>query len=63
MLGFVSADIGNTVTIPIPSVDHGRDPRNLMGKIVQKDQKRELYKIAVRAGVLKGHFRGLNLNL
>ena len=51
-LALVPADIGNTVTIPIPSVDRGRgDPRNLMGKIVEKDQERELYKIAVRAGV------------
>ena len=56
-LALVPADIGNTVTIPIPSVDRGRgDPRNLMGKIVEKDQERELYKIAVRAGVLNGHF-------
>ena len=56
-LALVPADIGNTITIPIPSVDRGRgDPRNLMGKIVEKDQERELYKIAVRAGVLTGHF-------
>jgi hypothetical protein len=44
------------VTIPIPLVDRGRgDPRNILGIILDRDNN-DLYRIAVRAGVLKGKY-------
>ena len=47
---------GENVTIPIPMVDRGRgDPRNLMGIIIDRDEN-DLYRIAVRGGVLKGKY-------
>ena len=40
-LALVPADIGNTVTIPIPSVDRGReDPRNLKSAKLWKKTKK-----------------------
>ena len=47
---------GDNVTVPIPMVDRGRgDPRNIMGLIIDRDDK-DMYRIAVRAGVLKGKY-------
>ena len=52
----VAGDSGDNVTIPIPLVDRGKgDPRNIMGIILDRDE-RELYRIAVRSGILKGRF-------
>ena len=50
------AAVGCNVTIPIPLVDRGRgDPRNLLGVITDKNEN-DMYKIAVKAGVLKSRF-------
>ena len=47
---------GDNVTVPIPLVDRGRgDPRNIMGIILDRDDN-DLYRIAVRAGVLNGKY-------
>ena len=52
-----TAKVGDTVTIPIPLVDRGRgDPRNVLGKIVSHDEEKDLFKIAVRSGILNGHY-------
>ncbi|XP_070182237.1 KRAB-A domain-containing protein 2-like [Littorina saxatilis] len=46
----IPGEIGQTVLVPIPSVDRGRgDPRNIVGVIVDRDVN-ENYTIAVRAG-------------
>ncbi|KAK7489628.1 hypothetical protein BaRGS_00019023, partial [Batillaria attramentaria] len=48
---------GDNVAIPIPSVDRGRgDPRNILGIIVNRDLDTDLYRIAVKAGVLSGQY-------
>ena len=45
---------GDNVTVPIPLVDRGRgDPRNIMGVIIDRDNN-DLYRIAVRGGMLQG---------
>ena len=50
-----TAKEGNTVAVSIPSVDRGRgDPRNILGVITHHDEINDNYKIAVKAGVLKG---------
>ena len=50
----VPASIGDNVTIPIPLVDRGRgDPRNLMGVVLEHNEN-DLYRIAVRNGILAG---------
>jgi transposase InsO family protein len=47
---------GDNVTVPIPMVDRGRgDPRNIMGVIMDRDDN-DMYRIAVRAGLLKGKY-------
>src|SRR6218665_4041990 len=47
---------GDNVTVPIPMVDRGRgDPRNLMGVIIDREDN-DMYRIAVRAGVLNGKY-------
>jgi hypothetical protein len=47
---------GDNVTVPIPLVDRGRgDPRNIMGVILDRDNN-DLYRIAVRGGILKGKY-------
>jgi hypothetical protein len=47
---------GDNVTVPIPLVDRGRgDPRNIMGVIIDRDNN-DMYRIAVRAGMLKGKY-------
>ena len=52
----VAGNLGDNVTIPIPLVDCGRgDPRNILGVIVDRDEK-DLYRIAVRAGLLHGKY-------
>ena len=45
----------DNVAIPIPAVNHGRgDARNILGVIVYRDTEKDLYRIAVKAGLLKG---------
>ena len=45
----------DNVAIPIPAVDRGReDARNILGVIVYRDTEKDLYRIAVKAGILKG---------
>ena len=52
----VPGNIGDNVTVPIPLVDRGRgDPRNIIGVITDRDMN-DMYRIAVRAGVLKGKY-------
>ena len=47
---------GDNVTVPIPLVDRGRgDPRNIMGVIIDRDCN-DLYRIAVRGGMLQGKY-------
>ena len=47
---------GDNVTIPLPLVDRGRgDPRNIMGIILDRDDN-DMYRIAVRSGILKGKY-------
>ena len=47
---------GDNVTVPIPLVDRGRgDPRNIMGVIIDRDSN-DLYRIAVRGGMLQGKY-------
>jgi hypothetical protein len=51
-----AGNTGDNVTVPIPLVDRGRgDPRNIMGIIVDRDMN-DMYRIAVRAGILKGKY-------
>jgi hypothetical protein len=53
---FPEAEVGDSVTVPIPAVDRGRcDPRNLMGVIKDKD-KNGLYTIVVKSGILQGKY-------
>jgi hypothetical protein len=53
---FVPGNPGDNVTVPVPLVDRGRsDPRNLLGIILDRDEN-DLYRIAVRAGILKGKY-------
>ena len=48
---------GDNVAVPIPAVDRGRgDPRNILGVIINRDVDTDQYKIAVKAGVLKGQY-------
>ena len=50
------AQENDTVAIPMPLVDRGRgDARNIMGFVLNKDQN-EMYKIGVKAGVLRGRY-------
>ena len=43
--------------MPITLVDYGRDdPRNILGVTVNRDLETDIYKIAVKAGVLTGGF-------
>ncbi|KAI6657162.1 hypothetical protein LOD99_15948 [Oopsacas minuta] len=47
---------GDNVIIPIPLVDRGRgDPRNIMCVILKRNEN-DMYRIAVRAGILKGSY-------
>ena len=47
---------GDNVTLPIPLVDRGKgDPRNIKGIILDRDE-RDLYRIAVRSGILKERY-------
>ena len=51
-----AGSIGDNVAVPIPTVDKGRgDPRNILGVIMDVTDK-DQYKIAVKHGVLKGHY-------
>lgn len=44
---------GDNVAVLIPLVDRGRgDPRNILGVIINRDLETNLYRIAVRAGIL-----------
>ena len=54
---FKPGEPGDNVAVPIPLADRGRgDPRNIGGVIVHKDQETDIYKIAVKVGVLNGGF-------
>ena len=54
--GHVVGHPGDSVTVPIPLVDRGRgDPRNIMGIVLDRDSN-DLYRIAVRGGILKGRY-------
>ena len=51
-----AGSIGDNVAAPIPTIDKGRgDPRNILGVIMDVTNK-DQYKIAVKYGVLKGHY-------
>ena len=51
-----TGSIGDNAAVPIPTVDKGRgDPRNILGVIVGVTDK-DQYRIAVKYGVLKGHY-------
>lgn len=48
--------MGDNVALPIPAVDRGRgDARNILGIVVSKTDN-DQYKIAVKSGLLKGHY-------
>jgi hypothetical protein len=52
----VPGKTGDNVTVPVPLVDRGRgDSRNIMGIIVDRDEN-DLYRIAVKGGILHGKF-------
>ena len=52
----VAGNPGDNVIIPIPLVNRGRgDPRNIMGVILDRNEN-DMYRIAVRAGILKGSY-------
>jgi len=52
----VAGNLGNNITMPISLVDRGLgDPRNIMGVIIDRDNN-DLYRIAVRGGVLAGKY-------
>ena len=47
----------NAVVLSIPQVDRGRgDPRNILGLVIYHDLDRDLYRIAVKAGVVKENY-------
>ena len=49
--------MGNNVTLPVPSVDRGRgDPRNLMCVVTDINTETQQYKLATRYGLLNGSF-------
>jgi hypothetical protein len=49
--------VGNNVTLPVPSVDRGReDPRNLMYVVTDINAETQQYKLATRYGLLNGSF-------
>ena len=53
----------DNVTILIPLVDRGRgDSRNIMGVILDRDDN-DMYRIAVRAGDLKGQYSRIQFDL
>ena len=50
------AEVGDNVAFPIPMVDKGRgDERNILGVVVDRDEN-DLYKIAVKAGILSTRY-------
>ena len=50
------AEVGDNVAVPIPLVDKGRgDPRNILGVVLDRDEH-DMYKIAVKAGVLSTRY-------
>ena len=58
-----AANPGDNVTLPIPLVDRGRgDPRNIIGVVLDRDEN-DMYRIAVRHGVLKGKYSRNQFNL
>ena len=53
---FSEVKVGDKVTVPIPSVDHGRrHPRNIIGIIIAVSET-NMYTIAVEGGVLNGRY-------
>ena len=54
---FKPGEPGDNVPVPIPFIGHGRgDPRNILGVIVHQHLETDIYKIAIKAGVLNGGF-------
>ena len=52
-----SVNTGDTVALSIPQVDRGRgDPRNILGLVMEHDLDTDLYRVAVKAGVLKERY-------
>ena len=52
----VHAQVGDSVTIPIPLVDRGRgDPRNILGVIIDRDEN-DIYTVAVKGGILNSKY-------
>ena len=50
------AEVGDNVAVPIPIVDKGRgDPRNILGVVLDRDEH-DMYKIAVKAGILSTRY-------
>jgi hypothetical protein len=57
------ANRDDNVTLPIPLVDRGRgDPRNIIGVVLDRDEN-DMYRIAVRHGILKGKYSRNQFNL
>ena len=52
----MSSAAGDYVVVPMPKLDRGRDPRNILGVIINRDEDKDQYKISVKAGMLKGLF-------
>ena len=55
--------IGDNVAVPIPPVDRGRgDARNILGIVVNKTDNDQC-KIAVKGGLLNGHYTRIQFDL
>ena len=62
--GKKSGEPGGNVAVPVTLADRGRgDPRRFLGVIVNRDLETNIYKIAVKAGVLNGGFSRNQLDL
>ncbi|CAG2239923.1 unnamed protein product [Mytilus edulis] len=49
--------VGDNVTVPIPSVDRGRgDPRNLLCIVLEHDQTIDQFKLGSKDGILNGSY-------
>ncbi|CAG2199865.1 unnamed protein product [Mytilus edulis] len=49
--------VGDNVTVPIPSVDRGRgDPRNLLCIVLEHDQTNDQFKLGSKDGILNGSY-------
>ena len=60
-IGFKPGEVGDNVSIQIHLVDRERaDARNILGIIVDRDLKTDIYTIAVKVGILKGVILEIN---